>query len=129
MFDALFIMSIVGAFVQIVKEKIESTIPEENWANKELMNKDRINNMSHEQWMKNLESGKYKQTNAYQEPHRDIDKKIIIENCKLYNEDIIKYDAVQIGRWIKQGRYNLSPEELKKENERIQAHIDKLYDL
>ena len=32
----------------------------------------------------------------------------------LYKEDIKKYDAYQVGKWVKQGRYNLTPEELKK---------------
>ena len=52
----------------------------------------------------------------YPEPHRDLESgKIIIENCKLYYEDLDKYGASKARQWVKQGRYNLSPEELKKE--------------
>ena len=62
-------------------------------------------------------------------PHRDaVSGKIIIENCKLYYEDIDKYGAVQSRKWVREGRYNLSPEELEKEKERIKAKYQRLYD-
>ena len=64
---------------------------------------------------------------TYPEPHRDpVDGKIVIENCKLYEEDLFNYGAVQVGKWIKQGKYNLTPEELKKEQERIKKKYDDL---
>lgn len=66
----------------------------------------------------------------YQEPHRDpVSGKIVIENCKLYNADVAEYGAVQAQRWVEQGRYNLTPAELKKEEARIRAKYDYLYSL
>lgn len=60
MFDLLFIISIAGAIVQIIKEKCEPEIPAEYWANKELYHKDIMDGVSIEQRMKNLKNGKYK---------------------------------------------------------------------
>lgn len=117
MLDALFIVSIVGSVVQAVKEKFAKPVPAENWANRELYNKDLMSGMSAEQLMKNVENGKYKgeikEKKKYPEPHRNRDGKIVIENCRLYKEDVKKYSAYQVGQWVKQGRYNLNPEELK----------------
>jgi hypothetical protein len=129
MFDGLFIASLIGSCYQIIKEAFEPTIPSENWANKELYHQDLMNGVSVEQRMKNVKNGKYKLTEAYPEPHRDSDGKIIIENCLLYDEDLKKYGAVQTMKWIKQGKYNLTPEELEKENKRIEEHFKKLYSL
>lgn len=129
MLDALFIVSIIGTAWQIIKESCEPTIPAENWANKELYNKDIMSGISVEQRMKNLKNGKYKLTETYPEPHRAKDGRIIIENCKLYHEDVQRYGAVQAQKWVKQGRYNLTLEELKKEEERIKAKYEYLYSL
>ena len=129
MFDLLFAVSIIGTAVQAFKESCTPTIPAENWANKELYHKDIMNCVSAEQRMKNLENGKYRLTEVYPEPHRDVDGKIIIENCKLYNEDVWNYGAVQAQKWVKQGKYNLTPEELEKENKRIKEKYERLYKL
>lgn len=118
-FDGLFIASIIGSLVQIVKEVCEPTIPSENWANKDLIHKDTMNGISSKEFQYNLVNGKYKLEEKYPEPHRDKDGKIIIENCLLYDEDLFKYGAVQTMKWVKQGKYNLTPEELKKEIQRI----------
>ena len=84
--------------------------------------------------MKNLERGKYRLTETevkkYPEPHRDpVDGKIIIENCKLYNEDLFKYDGVQVMEWVEQGKYNLTPEELEIENKRIDEEFERLFSI
>lgn len=130
MFDLLFIVSIVGAVVQIINEYKTPTIPAENWANKELYHQDIMNGISAEQRMKNLENGKYKMTNTYPQPHRDpVDGKIVIENSKLYYEDVRNHGAYKAQQWVKQGKYNLAPEELKKERERIKKHYEYLYNL
>lgn len=129
MFDLLFVVSIIGTAVQAFKESLTPTIPAENWANKELYYKDIMDGVSAEQRMKNLENGKYRLTEVYPEPHRDVDGKIIIENCKLYNEDVWNYGAVQAQKWVKQGKYNLTPEELEKENKRIKEKYERLYKL
>ena len=79
---------------------------------------------------KNIEDGKYRLTETYPEPHRDPKSgKIIIENCKLYYEDVEKYGAWQARQWVKQGKYNLSPDEFKREEERIKAKYEYLYSL
>ena len=129
MFDGLFIVSIIGSCFQAIKESTVPTVPLENWGNKELYNKDMMNGVSVEQRMKNLENGKYKLKETYPEPHRDFNGKIIIENNLLYNEDLKKYGAYQTMKWVEQGRYNLTPEELKKEQERIKAKYEYLYSL
>lgn len=129
MLDGLFIFSLLSSIKQVVKEACEPTIPAENWGNKELYHKDLMSGMSGKELMKNVENGKYKLTEKYPEPHRDKDGKIIIENCLLYDEDLKKYGAIQVGKWIKQGRYNLTSEELEKERKRIEEKLKKLYDL
>ena len=129
MLGGLLVISLIGAAYQVIKESCEPTIPAENWANKELYHRDIMNGVSAEQRMKNLKNGKYRMTETFPEPHRAEDGRIIIENCKLYYEDIRNYGAVQAQKWVKQGRYNLTPEELKREKERIKAKYDYLYSL
>jgi hypothetical protein len=130
MFGLLFALSIVGTVAQIVNEAFSKPVPAENWANKELYHEDIMNGVSIEQRMKNLDNGRYKMQNAYPEPHRDpVSGKIVIENSRLYYEDIEKYGASKAQQWMKQGRYNLEPEELKKEEERIKERYKYLYKL
>lgn len=129
MLHGLFIASLIGTVCQAVKEARQPVILAENWANKELYHKDLMSGVSVEQRMKNLENGKYKLTEKYPEPHRAKDGKIIIENCKLYNEDVRNYGAYQAQQWVKQGKYNLSPEELKEEKERIKSEMNYLFSL
>lgn len=130
MLDGLFIISIISTCIQGIKEKIEPTIPAENWTNRELYHQDIANNISIEQRVKNLENGKYKLTEVYPEPHRDPKTgKIIIENNLLYDEDIKNYGIYQAHKWMQQGKYNLTPEELKKEEERIKKKFEYLYSL
>lgn len=130
MLHGLFIASLIGTCYQAIKEDCEPTIPAENWANKELYHKDLMDGVSVEQRMKNLKNGKYKLTEKHPEPHRDpVSGKIIIENCKLYDEDLKNHGAVQTMQWVKQGKYNLTPEELEKEHERIKKKFDHMYSL
>lgn len=122
MFDLLLVFSLICSVVSLIKEACTKPIPAENWANKELYYKDIMDGVPIEQRLKNLENGKYKLTETYQEPHREQESgKIIIENYKLYYEDAEKYGAYKAKQWAKQGKYNLSPEELKKEEECIKA--------
>ena len=129
MLDGLFIASLIGSCYQVIKEKLEPTIPAENWANKELYHQDLMKGVHVEQRMKNLKNGKYKLVGAYPEPHRDKNGKIIIENSQLYYDDVKNYGAYQAQKWVKQGKYNLTPEELEKECKRIQDKFKRLYDL
>ena len=112
MLDGLFIASLIGAAVQCVKDAFTPTIPMENWANKELQYQDRMNGMSEKEIVKNAERGRYIVTEKYPEPHRNEHGQIMIENCKLWNEDLIKYGSVQTMKWVKQGKYNLEGEAL-----------------
>ena len=129
MFDVLFIVSIIGSCIDVIKESLEPVITTENWTNKELYNEDIMNGVPIEQCMKNLRNGKYKATKSHPEPHRDASGKIVIENCKLYHEDLINHGSVQTMKWVEQGKYNLTKEELKKEKERIEAKYQRMYDL
>lgn len=129
MLDGLFVVSIVGTAVQAIKESCKPTIPAENWANKELYHKDIMAGVSVEQRMKNLKNGKYKLVDKHPEPHRTADGRIIIENCTLYKEDVKNYGAYKAQQWAKQGKYNLTPEELKKEREKYEAKMNHLYSL
>lgn len=80
MFDLLFIVSIVGTAVQLIKETCTKSIPAENWANKELYHKDIMDGVSVEQRMKNLKNGKYKLTQGElkkEEKHNKDERKHI----------------------------------------------------
>lgn len=130
MLGLLFAVSAVVTVAQLVKESCEKPIPAENWGNMDLWREDVIKGVPIEQRMKNLENGKYKLKEKYPEPHRDPKSgKIIIENCKLFDEDCKKYGVVQAYKWVDQGKYNLTQEELKKEEERIREHYKKLFDI
>lgn len=79
---------------------------------------------------KNTQINKNATTEAYPEPHRDPKTgKICIENCKLYNEDIKNYGISQAQKWVKQGRYNLAPEELEKQHKEYEKEWAHLYSL
>lgn len=60
MINGIFIVSIIMAAIQLIKEAFEPEIPAENWANKELYHKDIMDGVPIEQRMKNVKEGKYK---------------------------------------------------------------------
>lgn len=83
------------------------------------------------EWSQNLEAAhnapKFQPEQKHSEPHRNPQNgKIVIENCKLYYEDVEKYGAYKATKWVEQGKYNLSSEELKREEARIKAKYDYL---
>ena len=129
MLDGLFIASLIGTLTQMFKEARQPVIPAENWANKELIHQDRMSGISEKEFSKNLANGKYKLTKTYPEPHRMEDGRIIIENYKLYREDVKKYGVPQAHKWMRQGKYNLTPEEVEKEKERFKKEMKHLYSL
>lgn len=129
MFGLLGLVSMLGTGYQLIKEACEPTIPSENWANKELYHKDLMSGMSVEERMKNVKNGKYKLVENYPEPHKDKNGKIIVENNLLYKSDLKEYGAVQTMKWVKQGKYNLTPEDLEKEHKRLDEEYKKLYEL
>lgn len=123
------VFSIISTIAQLIKEGTAPTIPAENWANKELIRQDRMRGISEKEFSRNLANGKYRLTQTYPEPHRDANGKIIIENSLLYKEDVKKYGAAQAMEWVRQGKYNLTPEELAVEEERIRKKFENLYKL
>lgn len=130
MLHGLFLFNIIGSCVQAIKEATTPIIPDENWADREQMNKDRMNGMSEKEILKNIERGKYKVSCPvkHEEPHRDPKTgKIVIENDDLWQEDLIKYGATQTQRWVEQGKYNLSPEKLKEKREEWAKEMKDLY--
>lgn len=130
MFDGLFITSLIGSVVDVFKEKTSKEIPAENWANRDLLHEDMAKGVSVEQQIKYAEQGRYKKTYTHPEPHRDpVDGKIIIENSTLYNHDCMNYSGAQVGKWVEEGKYNLSPERLEEERRRFREEMDRLYSL
>lgn len=121
MLDGLFIASIISNCIDEIKRVFEPTITAEQRANEKLLNEDIIKGVPYEQIKKNIKNGKYRLTEPqveikYPEPHRNsVNGKIIIENCTLYNQDLMNYNGYQVMEWAKQGKYNLTPEELEKE--------------
>lgn len=125
----LAIASAIAAY-ETIKEVRHPTIPAENWENKVLYYEDVVNGVSPEQLTKNLANGKYKINKAYPEPHRNPKTgKIVIENDKLYKEDVKMYGVSKAREWMYQGKYNLTPEGLKKREEEIKKEWDYLYSL
>lgn len=123
MLNGLFIASLVSNCYQVIKDAFITPIPAEKWANKDLIHRDIMEGNS-DKLFENARNGKYIVTEKYQEPHRDKKTgKIIIENSLLYKEDVKKYGHYQAHQWVKQGKYNLTPEELKKEKERIRKEL------
>jgi hypothetical protein len=124
------VITLVIAALETIKEMCHPTIPAENWANKKLYYENMVNGVSPEQLTNNLSNGKYKIDEAYPEPHRNTQTgKIIIENDKLYKEDVKMCGILKAREWMYQGKYNLEPEELKKRQEEINKEWEHLYNL
>lgn len=128
MLQGLFIASLISTCIQGVKESMQSTMTAEKWGDKELIYKDIMDGVPAEQRLKNAKNGKYIVTEK-EEPHKNERGQIVIENSLLYDEDVQKYGAYQAQQWMKQGKYNLNEEELKKEEERIKKKFEYLYSL
>lgn len=114
--------------IGILKDGFSKKVPAENWANKELYYQDMMNGMSPEERLRNVRNGRYKLVENHPEPHRDEKGRIIVENTLLYRSDLNKYGAVQAQKWMKQGKYNLTPEELEKERKRLDNEYQKSRD-
>lgn len=136
MLDGLFVASWVTSCINGIKRVFEPTITAEQRANKKLLDQDIIRGVPYEQIRNNIKNGKYKLTEPqfkkeYPEPHRNVTNgKIVIENRVLYNQDVLNYNGYQIMEWAKQGRYNLTPEELEKEQKKYkekQEYLSKKY--
>lgn len=113
MFDVLGIIGLFAAGKQIIKEKTEKEIPASYWNNKDLIHKDKMNpDVSPQQLMKNLESGKYYSPTVIPEKY---EQPVKIMDRKRYEEDIIKYGEEIVCENAKLGMYSfvLEPEEEK----------------
>lgn len=131
MLDGLFLTALIINCVDGIKMALKPTITAEQRANKKLLDQDIISGVPYEQIKNNIRNGKYRLTETqskeeYPEPHRDKDGKIVIENCALYNKDLMEYSGHQVMEWAKQGKYNLLEEDLKKEREKYKEHQEAL---
>ena len=132
MLDGLFIASLISNCIEGIRGIFEPTITAEQRANKELLDQDIIRGVPYEQIKRNIRNGKYELAEPqvekkYPEPHKDpVSGKIVIENCTLYNQDMMKYNGYQVMEWAKQGKYNLTAEELQKERERYREKQEAL---
>ena len=123
-FDPLsaWLVNAIGFLSDAIKKITTPAITTGQRANKALLDKDIIQGVPYTQIQQNIENGKYRLPpqikKEHLEPHRDpVSGKIVIENCTLYNQDLMNYTGYQVMEWAKQGKYNLSPEELEKERD------------
>lgn len=129
MLHGLFIASLIGTCYQAIKDACTPKISAEQWGNKDLIHKD-IMDGNGDKLIKNAQNGKYIVTEKYPEPHREPNTgKIIIENCDLWRKDLYKYGGYQVSKWAEQGKYNLTPEELKKQEAEHEKKMERLYSL
>lgn len=114
------IVAILYVIFREIKIALTPTLSEEHLANKELQHKDMMSGMSAADIAKNATKGRYylpkesKPVVKYPIPHRNSQYGgISIENCELYDNDIKQYGAYEAHIWAKQGKYNLTENELK----------------
>ena len=129
------IVALLTSAIPWLNEKTTKSIPAENWANKELQYKDRLNGMSEKDIVKNAQNGRYYRpkevSQAYPVPHRESGggHRIIIENDELHDADVAQYGAYLAQKWTEQGKYNLTPEELEIVRFQIRRRFQQLYSL
>ena len=129
MLKGLFLFSLFHTCKRIIEETFAPTIPAENWANEDLIRQDRMRGISEKEFSRNLANGKYRLTETFPEPHILADGRIIIENYELYKEDCRKYGVPQAHKWMRQGKYNLTPEEVAEREKRFKEEMEHLYSL
>lgn len=98
MFDGLGIIGLIAGAKQIIKEATEKEIPAENWNNKALMHKDKMNpDVSPQQIMKNIEKGKYYSPTViperYEMPVKIVDKKSYEHDVRVYGKEVADSNA------------------------------------
>lgn len=104
--------AIFSIFIEGVKEAFTPSIPADNWDNKELQHQDRMNGMSEKEIFKNTRRGRYVITVQYPKPRKKERGQIIEENTIFWHTDLKKYGSVEVSKWTKQGKYNLTYDEL-----------------
>lgn len=97
-FDGLGIIGLIAGAKQLIKESTEKEIPAENWNNKALMHKDKMNpDVSPQQIMKNLEKGKYYSPTViperYEMPVKIVDKKSYEHDVRVYGKEVADSNA------------------------------------
>lgn len=112
------VVALFTSGIPLLTEKTAKSIPAENWANKELLHKDRMAGVSEKEILQRVKQGRYyippQIKQAYPVPHRDPESnKILIENCELHRKDIDQYGTYKAYNWVEQGKYNLNASELK----------------
>lgn len=113
------IVCIIYVIYQLIKESFTKPLSAEDWENKDLYHQDHAH-LSQKECIKNAERGRYRMPKQpHPEPHRNAEGKILIENGRLWAEDLRKHGSLQVNEWAAQGRYNLAPAELEAEKQRI----------
>ena len=79
-------------------------------------------NKEAEEYFKAKEA-EWESKDCFEEPHRDVTGKIVIENSSLYDRDLQKYGSDKVAEMAEKGRYNLSAEELEIEKRRYEYKI------
>ncbi len=127
----LFIVATIYTIYAMIREATAKEITKEDLENKDLYELDRLNRVPVEERLELVKKGRYKNDNNNEchRPHRDKNGKIVIENTLLWEEDLKKYNSMEVQKFILQGKYNLTQDELEKEKERIDKKLEKLYDL
>lgn len=104
MFDGLGIIGLFAAGKRLIKEKTEKEIPSSYWNNKDLIHKDKMNpDITPQQFMKNLENGKYYSPTVIQEKYEAPPVKIV--DKKRYNHDVRTYGKEVADESAKLGMY------------------------
>lgn len=127
MLHGIFIISLIIAIIQLIKESLEKPIPLENFSNKILIKQDEKNGASDNELWKNIKNGKYVVNEKYSAPPRNKYGDVVIQNNILYNNDVEKYGVIEANFMAKKGKYNLSEEELKKEEHRVNKKYKNIY--
>lgn len=121
------IFAVVFLLYQLIKEACEPTIPKENFANKDLLERDKRSGISDKQLWKNIKNGKYVLNETYSPPPRNEYGHVIIQNNILYEQDCKKYGWIEAKFLAKKGKYNLSQEELEAEKHREKKKYKEIY--
>lgn len=112
MFDGLGIIGLFAAVAQIIKESTEKEIPASYWNNKALIYKDKMNPaISPQQFMKNLEHGKYYAPEVIPEKYEQPKPEIV--DVERYEHDVKMYSQRVADIEASRGGYSriMSPEE------------------
>ncbi len=129
MFDLMLIVASALTVKDAIKEHRENKKVYRPISNYEAYRQDILAGVPHELRMKKAEAGLYEKEDCT-EPHRDPkDGKVVIENSKLYYDDLLNYGSIQTMKWVQQGKYNLTPEEREIELKRLEEESKKRAEL